>query len=63
LRRFETAKSGFDGSKPGFGHEIAVRRYRIGRSGSSAVSFSASLTKARLIRAIGAAQRHAAWRV
>ena len=28
MRRFETAESGFDGSKPRFGHEIAVRRYR-----------------------------------
>jgi hypothetical protein len=28
VRRFETAESGLDGSKPGFGHEIAVRRYR-----------------------------------
>ena len=28
VRRFETAESGLDGSKPSFGHEIAVRRYR-----------------------------------
>jgi len=28
VRRLETAESGLDGSKPGFGHEIAVRRYQ-----------------------------------
>ena len=47
VRRLETAESGLNGGKPRFGHKIAGGD--IGRSGNSVLSFSSSLTKARLI--------------